>query len=113
MYRCEACNKVVPAGTSQVRVVLETRKKTYDTTPEPSDKDKRRARRRGYQIEQQREFATGWEIAKEAALCPQCATAWAAQQEEAQAEAAEAEPHDDDAPQPYAEAGPDGASQHA
>jgi hypothetical protein len=79
MYRCKACNKVVPAGTAQVKVVVETRKKTYDVTQTPNDKDAKRAQRRGFKIETQKRFAQGWEIQREAALCPQCATNWAAQ----------------------------------
>lgn len=82
MYRCEACKTVVPAGTPQVRVVLETRRKTYDITPQLSEKEKKKARRRGMNVDRTNEFATGWEIAREAALCPQCAAAWARQQAE-------------------------------
>lgn len=97
MYRCEACNKVVGAGTPQVKVVVETRKKTYDVTHRPSEKEAKRARRRGFDIETQKRFAQGWEIQREAALCPQCASNWAAQNAEPAAPADE--PVSDDAPQ--------------
>ena len=98
MYRCEACNKVVGAGTSQVKVVLETRKKTYDVTPTPSEKEAKKARRRGFNIETQKRFAQGWEIQREAALCPQCASNWAAQNVDPATAAAE-ETVSEDAPQ--------------
>lgn len=70
MYRCEICKKVLPSGTPQVRLVIETREKTYDVTPTLNEKEQRRARRRGMNIEQQRQFALGWEIKQEVVVCP-------------------------------------------
>lgn len=73
MFRCDACKKVVPAGTPQVRLVVDTREKTYDVTPQMTEKEKRRARRRGMNVDQARQTAQGWEIVKEIVVCPTCA----------------------------------------
>lgn len=107
MYRCEACNKNVPAGTPRVTVVLETRKKVYDVTPQASDKERKKARRRGYNIDREQQLATGWEIAREAALCPECAANWAAQHPDGVAPTETATEADPDAPVAVAEVGPE------
>lgn len=70
MYRCDVCNKVQPAGTPQVRLVVDTREKTYDITPHLSEKEKKKARRRGINVDQGRQTAQGWEIVKEIVVCP-------------------------------------------
>lgn len=72
MYRCDVCNKVTVAGTPQIKMVTETREKTYDITPRLSEKEKRKARRRGMAVDQGRQFAQGWEIVKEITVCPTC-----------------------------------------
>jgi len=72
MYRCDVCNKVTAAGTPQIRMVVDTREKTYDITPKLSDKEKRRARRRGMNIDHARQYAQGWEIVNEITVCPTC-----------------------------------------
>lgn len=73
MFRCDVCNTVVPAGTPQVKVIVDTREKTYDITPQLSEKEKRKARRRGINVDPGRQFAQGWEIVKEVNACPTCA----------------------------------------
>ncbi|MFK7927506.1 MAG: hypothetical protein AB8H79_04925 [Myxococcota bacterium] len=108
MYRCEACKKNVAAGTPRVTVVLETRKKVYDVTPQASDKERKKARRRGYNIDREQQYATGWEISREAALCPECAASWAAQHPEGVAPTVDdSTPVDADAPVAVAEVGPE------
>lgn len=70
MFRCDVCNKVLPAGTSQVKLVTETRQKTYEIAKKMSDKDIRRARRNGVDIGSSGRYAQGWEIQKEVTVCP-------------------------------------------
>lgn len=74
MYRCESCQTVVPAGTPRTTVVVETRPKTYDITRRLSEKEQRRALRRGMNVDTSRQYAQGWEIIKEMVVCPTCRT---------------------------------------
>ena len=69
MFKCEVCHRVVAAGIPQQRLVVETRPRVYDITPPLSPKEKRRARRRGYEPTRETEHAHGWEIVREVVVC--------------------------------------------
>ncbi len=69
MFKCEVCHRVVAAGIPQERLVVESRPRVYDVTPPLSPKEKRRARRRGYEPAQAPEHASGWEIVREVVVC--------------------------------------------
>jgi len=59
-FRCELCNRAMPAGTSPVVLILERRQKNY-----PERTNGKKVIDRG---------GRGWEIAKEAKACKKCAT---------------------------------------
>lgn len=69
MYRCEACNTVVPPRTPAQKVVLETRPKTYRNLPKP----KKAKKRRRDMNDGEGRFSSGTEIVHEALLCGGCA----------------------------------------
>lgn len=78
MFICQVCGGVVPPRTPAARVVVHRRAKRYPRRekanrlpPGETDEKKRPADPGG----------TGWEIAKEAAACPDCAARCVPQRE--------------------------------
>jgi hypothetical protein len=83
MYRCQLCNRVSRAGEAGRKVVLERRPTEY---PSRSKAQRTRSGRRSRL--QDDPGGAGYEIAKEAILCPICAqehlAKQAAQEQEAE-----------------------------
>ena len=78
MYRCEFCNVVAPPGAPSHRVVTEWRPAEY-----PS-----RAKSHKHRVGRKAKFGddpggAGYEIAKEAVVCPACAEKFNAEQQAA------------------------------
>jgi hypothetical protein len=69
LYRCEACNTVVPPRTQANKVVLETRPKVYRNVKKPKGK-----RRRNQPVDIEATSTSGTEIVHEALLCGACAS---------------------------------------
>ncbi|MEZ6065787.1 MAG: hypothetical protein R3B90_08790 [Planctomycetaceae bacterium] len=78
MYRCDQCSRVVPAGTRESRVVVETREKTYEPR---GNRERERFRRGGRRVTPGRKArrrqvfdkgGRGTEIVKEISVCPDC-----------------------------------------
>lgn len=73
MYRCEACGKVVPPGTTARRRVVETRERTYPSRQNANGRSRpqrpgaRRPRSKGDP------GGTGTEIVREQLVCADCA----------------------------------------
>jgi hypothetical protein len=68
MYRCQLCNRVSRAGEAATKVVLERRPTEY-----PSRGKAQRTRSGRRSRLQDDPGGAGYEIAKEAILCPICA----------------------------------------
>jgi len=68
LYRCEACNTVVPPRTQAQKVILETRPKVYRNVKKPAGK-----RRRDQPMDVESMSSSGTEIVHEAMLCGACA----------------------------------------
>ena len=98
VFRCDSCKTVVPAGTREQKVIVETRSKTYEARG-GSGRDGMRSGPRsrgpiGRRARRQRAFdkgGSGTEIVREIALCPKCFAEHAAEVAAAAAAAAAAE----------------------
>jgi rubredoxin len=89
VYRCELCLASVAPRTPAIRVVLESRPRSY---PFRRDAHAYRDKRSGTLKVKDDPGGTGWEIAREALICPACAAA--------RASSPEPRPHATRAPRP-------------
>lgn len=91
MFRCDRCNAVVPAGTRETKIIVETRPKTYESRGGMTREFPRSRRPMGRRARRAQSFdkgGTGFEIVREISVCPKCA---AADQAEKAAQAAAVE----------------------
>ena len=66
MFRCQQCERAVPAGHPSREVVLEVRQVTYPASMPPQTKKKSKKKRPGA-------IGHGWETARSARVCADCA----------------------------------------
>lgn len=77
MFRCQMCNRIVPAGTRSTKLVVATRERIYE--PRGQDPRERRGGRsfRGRRGPRKRKpydkGGQGVEIVRELSVCPSCA----------------------------------------
>lgn len=93
MFRCERCHSVVPAGTRETKLVLETRPKTYESRGGMTREFPRSRRPMGRRARRAQAFdkgGTGSEIVREISVCPKCAAADLADKAALAAQTAEA-----------------------
>ena len=72
VYRCELCLATVPPRTPAIRLVLESRPRSY---PFRREAHAYRDKRSGTRKLKDDPGGTGWEIAREALVCSACAAA--------------------------------------
>lgn len=78
MFRCDRCNSVVPAGTREHKIVVETRTKVYESRGGMTREFPRSRRPMGRRARRQSTFdkgGAGTEIVREISVCPKCAAA--------------------------------------
>lgn len=80
MFRCQMCDRVVPAGVRSQRIVIETRAKEY--SPRNQKPERRSWGRRGRPVYRRvyDKGGHGHEIVREVSVCPECAEQYAANQ---------------------------------
>ncbi|MCA9077438.1 MAG: hypothetical protein KDA93_20595 [Planctomycetaceae bacterium] len=77
MFRCQKCERIVPAGTRTNKVVVATRPRIYE--PRGQDPSERRGRSRfvrGRRVRKRKPYdkgGAGTEIVRELSVCPACA----------------------------------------
>jgi hypothetical protein len=77
MFRCQMCNKIVPAGTRATKLVVATRERIYEARGQ-DPRERRggrtfRGRRGPRKKKPYDKGGTGTEIVRELAVCPKCA----------------------------------------
>jgi len=74
MFRCQNCDRIVPAGVRSNKIVVQIRRKEYAARgPDPSER-RRYPRGRGPRKKQKYDRGgAGHEIVREIMVCPECA----------------------------------------
>jgi hypothetical protein len=77
MFRCQMCNKIVPANTRTTKLVVATRERTYEARGQ-DPRERRggrtfRGRRGPRKKKPYDKGGQGTEIVRELAVCPKCA----------------------------------------